>query len=64
MKLQFIPLDYEPFDYNGRNYIKVVGRNEKGKKICIIDSCDVYCWAILKEDAPEKRIKKNHGRNK
>jgi len=58
MKLQFIPLDYEPFDYNGRNYIKVVGRNEKGKKICIIDSCDVYFWAILKEDAPEKRIKK------
>ncbi|HPD82017.1 MAG TPA: 3'-5' exonuclease, partial [Candidatus Pacearchaeota archaeon] len=56
MKTTFIPLDYQPFDYEGRNYIQVFGRDEKGKKICIIDSCPVYLWAILKENLKQSRI--------
>lgn len=56
MKLDFIPIDYDYFDFEGRNYIKITGRNEKGKRICVIDSCDVYFWAILKEKISQKAI--------
>ena len=39
-----------------RNYIQIFGRDEKGKKICIIDTCPVYLWAILKEKLNKKEI--------
>lgn len=57
MKLQFIPIDYSYFDLEGRNYAKIIGRNENGKRVCIIDSCPVYLWAILKDGISDKRIK-------
>jgi len=56
MKTTFIPLDYQTFDNEGRNYIQVFGRDEKGKKICIIDICPVYLWAILKENLKQNRV--------
>jgi len=56
--INFIPLDYDYFDYHGRNYAKIVGRTSEGKKACIIDSCPVYLWAILKPKVTEKAIKK------
>jgi len=62
MKTEFIPIDYDYFDFEGRNYAKIVGRNEKNKRICIIDSCDVYFWAILKEKTSEKAIKRLQGK--
>ncbi len=58
MKTQFIPIDYDYFDFQGRNYAKIIGRDEKGKKICVIDSCDVYLWAILKDKINSKEINK------
>jgi DNA polymerase I/DNA polymerase-2 len=58
MKKEFIPVDYDYFDWHGRNYAKIIGRDEKGKRICIVDSCDVYFWAILKDGLDEKKIKK------
>ncbi|HTZ41808.1 MAG TPA: 3'-5' exonuclease, partial [Candidatus Omnitrophota bacterium] len=58
MKLQFIPLDYDYFDFEGRNYAKLTGRDDKGKRICVIDSCDVYFWAILKDKLSEKQTEK------
>jgi len=58
MEIQFIPLDYDYFDWQGRNYVKVIGRNNKGRKICIIDYFQPYLWAILKPEADEKKIKK------
>ncbi|MFH1327081.1 MAG: DNA-directed DNA polymerase [archaeon] len=58
MKFQFIPIDYDYFDFQGKNYIKIIGRNEKGKKLCIIDSCPVYFWAILKPNLKKEKIKK------
>ena len=57
MKTDFIPIDYDYFDFHGRNHIKMIGRNSKGKRICIIDTCDVYLWAVLKKDLKEKKIK-------
>lgn len=58
MKTSFIPLDYDYFDFEGRNYTKIVGRDDKSRRVCLIDTCDIYFWAILKEDLKEKQIKK------
>ena len=54
--MQFIPVDYDYFDFEGRNYAKIIGRDDKGKRICIIDSCDVFFWAILKDKISDKQI--------
>lgn len=58
MKIDFIPIDYDYFDLNGKNYAKIIGRDSKGKRICIIDSCPIYFWAILKENLSQDEIKK------
>src|SRR3989338_6742073 len=56
MKLNFIPIDYSYFDCEGRNYAKIIGRDENGKRVCIIDSCPVYLWAILKSKLSQSKI--------
>ena len=56
MKFQFIPIDYTPLDIEDKNYIKVWGRNEHGKKLCVIDTCKNYLWAILKSNLSKKEI--------
>jgi len=57
-EINFIPLDYSYFDFEGRNYVKLTGRDDRGKRVCVIDTCDVYFWAVLKENLNEKRIDK------
>ena len=56
MEITFIPIDYDSFDWRGRNYVRIVGRDEKGKRVCIIDSFQPYLWAILKEGVSDKKI--------
>ena len=58
METQFIPIDYDYFDFQGRNYAKIIGRNSKGNRVCIIDSCPVYLWAILKSKIKDNQIKR------
>ncbi len=58
MKIDFIPIDYNYFDYEGRNYAKIIGRSKSGKRICVIDSCDVFLWAILKDKLSKLKIDK------
>ena len=58
MKTEFIPLDYDSFDYEGRNYAKIIGRNKENKRICVIDTCPIYLWAILKPNLNKKQINK------
>lgn len=58
MDIKFIPVDYDYFDFEGRNYARIVGRDEKGKRVCLVDSCDVFLWLILKENISEKQIEK------
>jgi DNA polymerase I/DNA polymerase-2 len=58
MKIEFIPVDYDYFDFEGRNYAKIIGRDSKGKRVCLVDSCDVFFWAILKDKLSQKEIKK------
>jgi len=55
--MRFIPIDYDYFDYEGRNFARIFGRNKEGKKVCVIDSFEPYFWAILKEGLSEKRVK-------
>jgi len=56
MQTKFIPIDYDYFDFQGRNYAKIIGRDDKGKRVCVIDSCDVYLWAILKDKVSNKKL--------
>lgn len=58
MKLKFIPIDYDYFDFEGRNYARIIGRDENGKRVCVVDSCPVYFWAVLKEDLKQDKINK------
>ena len=58
MNSDFIPIDYDYFDFEGRNYARIIGRNSKGKRLCVIDSCDVYLWAILKPNIAKPKIDK------
>src|SRR3989339_1936206 len=56
MKTQFIPIDYSNFDWQGKNYAQIIGRDDKGKRICVIDSCPIYLWAILKPNLSKAKI--------
>ena len=56
METKFIPLDYDYFDFQGKNYVKIIGRDDKGKRICIIDVCPVYFWAILEKGLNKQEI--------
>ena len=58
MKTKFIPIDYDYFDLDGKNYIKIIGRDEKGGRICAIDSCDTYMGAILNDDVSTGQVNK------
>lgn len=58
MKTHFTPIDYDYFDFEGKNYAKIIGRDSKGKRICVIDSCPVYFWAILKDGLEQKKIER------
>jgi len=55
-KIEFIPLDYDYFDFQGKNYTKIFGRTKQGEKVCLIDSCDIYIWAILKPNIKQNKI--------
>jgi DNA polymerase elongation subunit (family B) len=55
--INFIPIDYDYFDFNSKTYAKITGRTDTGKKTVIIDNCDIYFWAILKDKVPERKIK-------
>ncbi|MBU2576359.1 MAG: DNA-directed DNA polymerase [Nanoarchaeota archaeon] len=62
MKFEFVPVDYDYFDFDGRNYVRLIGRNEKGRKVCVVDSYEPNFYVILKKGAkPDKVIKKIKG---
>ena len=58
MKSTFIPIDYDYFDFEGKNYALIIGRDQNFKRVCLIDECDVYLWAILRPNLNEAKIKK------
>lgn len=54
--INFIPIDYDYFDWQGRNYIRLVGRDDKGARVLVIDSFSPYLYAIIKPDVSEKQL--------
>ena len=54
MKFEFVPVDYDYFDFEGKNYVRLIGRTEKGKKVCVIDSYEPNFWIILKKGCEDK----------
>lgn len=54
-----MPVDYDYFDFNGGNYVRIIGRTENGKKVCVVDSYEPNFWVILKEDAKPDKVLKN-----
>lgn len=54
--INFIPIDYDYFDFQGRNYARIIGRDDKGRRVLVIDSFEPYLHAILKIDLTEKQI--------
>jgi len=57
MEIKFIPIDYDYFDWKSKSYAKIIGRSDKGKRVCIIDACEIYFWAILNSNVSSKKIK-------
>ncbi|MFA5060899.1 MAG: DNA-directed DNA polymerase [Candidatus Pacearchaeota archaeon] len=54
MRLEFIPVDYDYFDFEGKNFIRLIGRTSKGERICVIDSYEPDFWVILKKEYEDK----------
>ena len=54
--LEFLPVDYGTFDWNGRNFMRVVGRDCDGRKVCVVDSYDANFYLILETGADEEQI--------
>ncbi len=52
----FIPLDFDYVDdKRGKTWIRLFGRNDKGKHCCFFDTCDSFFYLIPK---PKSNIKK------
>ncbi len=57
VQINFIPLDYGYFDWQGHNYVRIIGRDDRGKRVCLIDNFEPYLWAVLKQGISDRRIK-------
>jgi DNA polymerase elongation subunit (family B) len=56
MDIKFIPIDYDYFDFEDKNYIRLIGKSESGKKICVIDSFEANFWVILKDGVKKENV--------
>jgi DNA polymerase I len=55
---EFVPVDYDYFDRDGLNYVRMIGRNGDGKKVCVVDSYEANFYLVLEEGANEAEILK------
>ncbi len=56
MQIDFIPLDYDYFDLNGKSFLKIIGKTSNGKKACIIDDFEPYFYAVLYPETSKQAI--------
>jgi DNA polymerase elongation subunit (family B) len=56
METEFIPIDYNYFDFEGKNFIEIHGRDSEKRKITVFDSFEPYFWAILSKKTSKKEI--------
>ncbi|NPE26890.1 hypothetical protein HNV12_02715 [Methanococcoides sp. SA1] len=55
-KFDFMPIDYDYFDFEGRNFVKMVGRDGEGRRVCVVDSYEANFYLILESGADEGKI--------
>jgi len=48
-EFEFIPIDYDSIDIGDKSFIRIFGRDNHGKRICLIDSCDSFFYVIPKK---------------
>ncbi len=56
MKIEFVPVDYDYFDFGGENFVRMIGRRGDGKKICVVDHYAANFYLVLEEGANEEEI--------
>jgi len=62
MKVKFIPIDFDYIDKESNAIVRIWGKTDSGKRICVIDSTPAYFWVIPHKDAKLDRfIKKIQG---
>lgn len=54
--IEFVPVDYDYFDFGGQNYVKMVGRDGNGKRVLVVDSYEANFYLILKEGCDEEKV--------
>lgn len=56
--LEFVPVEYDYFDFEGRNFVRMIGRDGDGKKVCVVDSYEANFYLILSHGDDPKGPKK------
>ena len=56
MKTDFIALDYDSVNIGNKTYIKIFGRDSKGKSVCLIDEAINFFYVFSKN--PDKLLSK------
>ena len=51
MKLKFIGLDYDYFNLEGQDYVKITGRSSERKSVCLVDKVDNFFYVLSKKPA-------------
>jgi DNA polymerase elongation subunit (family B) len=46
---EFVPVDYDYFDFEGRNFVQMIGRDGEGRKVCVVDSYEANFYLILRD---------------
>ena len=61
-EIEFVPVDYDYFDFEGRNYVKMIGRDGGGRKVCVVDAYEANFYLILRDGyEADKVLKKIKG---
>jgi DNA polymerase I/DNA polymerase-2 len=58
MKIEFIPISYDYVDINGKNIIRMFGRDEKGKIVCVLDDVESFFYLIPEKEKDIEKIAK------
>ncbi len=61
MDFEFVPIDYDYFDFEGQNYVQMIGRDGNERKICVVDYYEANFYLILREGADSDKIIKRIG---
>ena len=60
MKVKFIPLDFDYIDKRiegeDKAVIRIFGKTDDGKRICVIDTADPYFWVLPKHNVDIKKF--------